>query len=108
MPQLFGDVILGRKNLPASYHLCVVLDDALQGITHVTRGEDLFPATHVHRLLQELLDLPVPRYRHHGLIRDESAKRLSKHDKATGLRALREAGLTVKDIVKLIGMERER
>lgn len=104
-PELFGDAVLGRKEVPASYHLCVVLDDALQGITHVTRGEDLFPATHIHRLLQALLDLPVPLYRHHGLIRDDKAKRLSKHDKATSLRALRQAGLDVKDIRALIGLD---
>lgn len=103
-PYLFGDVVLARKDMPVSYHLCVTVDDALQNISHVTRGEDLFPATHVHRLLQALLDLPVPLYRHHRLVRDEEGKRLSKHNKSTGLRDLRAQGVSVSEIRKYIGL----
>ncbi len=91
---LHGDVVLARKDTPASYHLAVTVDDALQGVTLVTRGEDLFAATHVHRLLQALLDLPTPRYRHHALLVDAAGRRLAKRDKALTLRALREAGRT--------------
>jgi glutamyl-Q tRNA(Asp) synthetase len=93
-PSLLGDVVLARKDTPASYHLAVTLDDALQGVTLVTRGEDLLPATHVHRLLQALLDLPEPAYHHHPLLIDETGKRLSKRHGALAIRALREAGLT--------------
>lgn len=93
-PAVFGDVVLARKDTPASYHLAVVVDDALQGITLVTRGEDLLEATHLHRLLQALLGLPVPEWRHHGLITDEKGKRLAKRDDARSLRSLREAGWT--------------
>lgn len=93
-PAVFGDVVLARKDTPASYHLAVVVDDALQGITLVTRGEDLLEATHLHRLLQALLGLPVPEWRHHGLITDENGKRLAKRDDARSLRSLREAGWT--------------
>ncbi len=102
-PEMFGDVVLARKETPASYHLAVTVDDALQGVTLVTRGEDLFDATHVHRLLQALLILPVPEYRHHGLIADESGKRLAKRDKAATLRALREAGKTSAEVRALAG-----
>jgi glutamyl-Q tRNA(Asp) synthetase len=91
-PELLGDVVLARKDVPTSYHLAVTVDDALQGVTLVTRGADLFAATHIHRLLQALLDLPVPRYRHHRLLTDASGKRFAKRDKALTLRALREAG----------------
>ncbi len=91
-PAIFGDVVLARKDTPASYHLSVVVDDALQGVTLVTRGNDLFAATHLHRLLQALLALPVPRYRHHKLIGDASGKRLAKRDAATALKTLRDAG----------------
>jgi glutamyl-Q tRNA(Asp) synthetase len=91
---VFGDVVLARKDTPASYHLAVVVDDALQGITLVTRGEDLLEATHLHRLLQELLDLPVPEWHHHRLITDETGKRLAKRDDARSLRSLRTAGWT--------------
>ena len=91
---LHGDVVLARKDTPTSYHLAVTVDDALQGVTLVTRGEDLFAATHVHRLLQALLDLPTPRYRHHALLVDAAGRRLAKRDKALTLRALREAGHT--------------
>lgn len=93
-PGVFGDVVLARKDTPASYHLAVVVDDALQGITLVTRGEDLFEASHLHRLLQELLGLPVPKWRHHRLIVDETGKRLAKRDDARSLRHLRELGWT--------------
>lgn len=93
-PAVFGDVVLARKDTPASYHLAVVVDDALQGIKLVTRGEDLLEATHLHRLLQALLGLPVPEWRHHRLITDESGKRLAKRDDARSLRSLRDAGWT--------------
>lgn len=92
-PEMFGDVVLARKDTPASYHLCVVHDDALQGVTLVTRGNDLFLATHLHRLLQALLDLPVPEYRHHVLVTDEAGRRLAKRDRARTLRELRAEGL---------------
>lgn len=91
---VFGDVVLARKDTPASYHLAVVVDDALQGITLVTRGEDLLEATHLHRLLQALLGLPVPEWHHHRLITDETGKRLAKRDDARSLRSLRAAGWT--------------
>ena len=89
---LGGDVVLARRDLPASYHLCVVVDDALQGVTLVTRGEDLLESTHVQRLIQALLDLPEPSYAHHRLIRNDAGERLSKRDGALSIRALREAG----------------
>lgn len=97
-PDVFGDVVLARKDTPASYHLAVVVDDALQGITLVTRGEDLLEATHLHRLLQALLGLPVPEWWHHGLIVDENGKRLAKRDDARSLRSLREAGWTAERV----------
>jgi glutamyl-Q tRNA(Asp) synthetase len=93
-PTLFGDIVLARKEMPAAYHLAVVLDDAHQGVTLVTRGNDLFGATHVQRLLQALLELPVPAYAHHRLILDENGKKFSKRDQAVTLRSLREAGVT--------------
>lgn len=98
-PAVFGDVVLARKETPASYHLAVVVDDALQGITLVTRGEDLLPASHLHRLLQELLGLPVPEWQHHRLITDENGKRLAKRDDARSLRSLREAGWTPQQVI---------
>jgi glutamyl-Q tRNA(Asp) synthetase len=91
-PTPLGDVVLARKDTPASYHLAVTLDDALQGVTLVTRGIDLAPATHVHRVLQAVLGLPVPRYRHHRLLTDRAGRRLAKRDGASTIRALREAG----------------
>jgi len=103
-PQGFGDVIIARKDVPTSYHLAVTMDDALQGVTHVTRGQDLFPATYIHRILQVLLDLPEPRYRHHGLIRDEAGRRLSKSARDKGLRELRASGATPQAIRQLIGL----
>ncbi|RED11393.1 tRNA glutamyl-Q(34) synthetase GluQRS [Pontivivens insulae] len=89
-----GDVVLARRDIGTSYHVAVVVDDAAQGVTHVTRGQDLFPATPLHRLLQALLDLPVPVWRHHGLIRDDAGKRLAKRDDARAIRQLRADGWT--------------
>ncbi len=91
-PLSHGDVVLARKDAPTSYHLAVTVDDTLQGVTLVTRGEDLFAATHVHRLLQALLGLPTPRYRHHPLITDANGRRFAKRDRAMTLRRLRETG----------------
>lgn len=94
VPDRLGEVIVARKDAPTSYHLAVTHDDALQGVTHVIRGADLFHATHVHALLQALLDLPTPLYRHHRLITDEEGKRFAKRDQASTIRALREAGVS--------------
>ncbi len=102
-PEIFGDIVVARKEFPASYHLAVVMDDALQGVTLVTRGEDLFAATHVQRLLQHLLELPVPRYRHHDLVRDASGARLAKRDAAPSLRSLRAEGRTPQAIREELG-----
>jgi glutamyl-Q tRNA(Asp) synthetase len=102
-PATWGDVIVARKETPTSYHLSVVIDDALQGVTHVVRGRDLFWSTSVHRLLQALLGLPAPVYHHHRLILDDAGKKLSKSTKATGLRELRAAGATPADIRRLVG-----
>jgi glutamyl-Q tRNA(Asp) synthetase len=103
-PKIWGDVILGRKDAPASYHLAVTLDDARQGITDVVRGRDLFWSTAVQRLLQELLGLPVPQYHHHDLILDVTGRKLSKSRGDTALRHLREGGLAPGDIVRMIGL----
>ena len=103
-PGRWGDVILARRDVPTSYHLSVTVDDALQGITDVVRGEDLFHATSVHRLLQALLGLPAPRYHHHRLIRDEAGRKLSKSDGATGLADLRAAGVSPPEICRLVGL----
>jgi glutamyl-Q tRNA(Asp) synthetase len=100
----WGDVVLGRKDTPTSYHLAVVIDDALQGVTDVVRGEDLFWATGVHRLLQRLLDLPAPTYHHHRLIRDAEGRKLAKSTHATGLRELRAQGAGPADIRKRVGL----
>lgn len=94
VPTEYGDVVLARKEFPASYHLCVVVDDAEQGVTHVTRGEDLFDATHIHRALQAVLGLPTPLYQHHALLCDNAGKRLAKRDGARSLASLRESGYT--------------
>lgn len=102
-PARFGDVVLARKDAPSSYHLAVTVDDALQGVTLVTRGEDLFEATHVHRLLQALLDLPVPEYHHHGLLAGPDGRRFAKRDRAPTLQALREDGKTPEDVRHLAG-----
>jgi len=103
-PAQFGDIVIARKDFPASYHLSVTLDDALQGVTLVTRGEDLLAATHIHRLLQALLDLPVPDYLHHRLVRDDAGRRLAKRDNAATLFALREAGITPSQVRGMIGI----
>ena len=92
-PELFGDVVLARKDIPASYHLCVTHDDALQGITLVTRGVDLRPATGLHRLLQHIMGWPAPRYSHHALLCDSTGRRLAKRDGAVSIRSMREAGM---------------
>lgn len=92
-PLAHGDVVLARKDAPASYHLAVTIDDAFQGVTHVVRGRDLFDATHVHRLLQALLGLPTPVYRHHPLLADADGRRLAKRDGAPTLAALRDRGM---------------
>jgi glutamyl-Q tRNA(Asp) synthetase len=103
-PERWGDVILARKETPTSYHLSVAIDDALQGVTEVVRGEDLFWSTSVHRLLQHLLGLPQPSYRHHRLIRDAMGQKLSKSTAATGLRELRSAGAAPAEIRRLVGL----
>jgi glutamyl-Q tRNA(Asp) synthetase len=103
-PEAWGDVILARKETPTSYHLSVVIDDALQGVSEVVRGEDLFWSTSVHRLLQRLLGLPPPSYRHHRLILDGEGRKLSKSSEATGLRELRAGGATPADIRRLAGL----
>jgi glutamyl-Q tRNA(Asp) synthetase len=103
-PEAWGDVILARKETPTSYHLSVVVDDALQDISEIVRGQDLFHATSVHRLLQVLLRLPEPVYRHHGLLRDEGGRKLSKSTSSTGLRELRAAGATPARIRQLVGL----
>lgn len=102
-PETFGDVVLARKETPTSYHLSVTVDDAIQGVTLVTRGEDLLAATHVHRLLQVLLDLPVPAYRHHRLLTNSAGRRLAKRDRAATLRDLRAKGATPEDVRALAG-----
>lgn len=103
-PERWGDVVIVRKDIPASYHLAVVVDDARQGITHVTRGLDLFAATDVHRLLQVFLELPELIYHHHRLITDANGRKLSKSARDTSLRALRAAGVTPQDVRRLIGL----
>lgn len=103
-PQRWGDAIIVRKDVPASYHLSVVVDDARQGVTHVTRGRDLFAATDLQRLLQELLDLPEPVYSHHRVICWADGRKLSKSNQDMGLRALRDEGATPADIRKVIGL----
>jgi glutamyl-Q tRNA(Asp) synthetase len=102
-PKIFGDVVLARKDTPTSYHLAVTVDDALQGVTLVTRGRDLFPASHLHRLLQALLGLPVPEYRHHGLIDGPDGRRLAKRDHAATLRQLRGSGTTAAEVRAMVG-----
>jgi glutamyl-Q tRNA(Asp) synthetase len=105
VPEILGDVVLARKDVPTSYHLSVTVDDALQGVTLVTRGRDLFHATHLHRLLQALLGLPVPDYHHHGLLTNDRGERLAKRDKAVSLRALRESGRTPAEVRAMAGFE---
>lgn len=105
-PARWGDSVLARKDIPASYHISVVVDDALQGVTTVVRGEDLFMATSLHRLLQALLDLPTPSYHHHRLLLDASGRKLSKSLRAKPIRTLRQEGLDPAAARKQIGFER--
>ncbi|MCU0794953.1 MAG: tRNA glutamyl-Q(34) synthetase GluQRS [Akkermansiaceae bacterium] len=101
-PTLLGDAILARRDIGTSYHLAVVVDDAAQEITHVTRGEDLLPATHLHRLLQNLLGLPKPLYLHHPLVTDEQGRRLAKRDHDRSLRSYRDSGLSPGEILAIL------
>jgi glutamyl-Q tRNA(Asp) synthetase len=102
-PEILGDVVLARKDTPTSYHLSVTVDDDLQGVTLVTRGQDLFSATHLHRLLQALLGLAAPDYHHHGLLVNEQGERLAKRDGARSLRSLREAGHGAAEVRAMAG-----
>ncbi len=103
-PETWGDVVIARKETPTSYHLSVVVDDALQGVTHIVRGQDLQKATSVHRVLQTLLGLPAPLYHHHRLILDAEGRKLSKSTQATALRELRAQGRTLADIRRIVGL----
>ena len=102
-PERWGDAVIVRKDVPASYHLAVVVDDARQGVTHVTRGQDIMPATGLHRLLQVLLELPEPVYSHHRLIRWSDGRKLSKSSGDMGLRSLRQEGASAEDLKRAIG-----
>jgi glutamyl-Q tRNA(Asp) synthetase len=104
-PESLGDVVLARRDAPASYHLCVTVDDHLQGVTLVTRGVDLFHATHIHRLLQAVLGLNVPTYAHHLLLTNAAGERLSKRDGAASLCALRGAGRSAAEVRAMAGFE---
>ena len=99
-----GDIVLARRDFGTSYHLSVVVDDAAQEITNIIRGQDLFQATHIHVLLQRLLSLPTPIYRHHRLIRDENGKRLAKRDDARSIDSYRQSGASAAHIRELIGL----
>ena len=101
-PAIFGDVVLSRKDIPSSYHLSVVVDDAMQNVTHVTRGRDLQSATAVHRLLQILLGLPEPIYMHHRLVQNPEGRKLSKRAGDSGLRQLRQDGMSAKEVIALL------
>ena len=103
-PLLFGDVVLARKDMPAAYHLAVVVDDAFQNVSLVTRGEDLLAAAHIQRLLQALLGLPEPAYAHHRLILDAAGRKFSKRDGAVTLKGLRQAGVTPQNILTRLGL----
>jgi glutamyl-Q tRNA(Asp) synthetase len=103
-PEVWGDVVVGRKETMTSYHLSVVVDDALQGVTHVVRGQDLFAATGVHRLLQALLGLPAPLYHHHRLILGTDGRKLAKSARSMSLRALRGNGVTPAEIRRMVGL----
>lgn len=103
-PERWGDAVILRKDVPASYHLAVVVDDARQGVTHVTRGQDLYAATDIHRLLQVLMGLPEPVYHHHRLLTDEEGRKLSKSTEATDLASLRAQGLTPAEIRARVGL----
>lgn len=104
LTERIGDVVLARKDFPASYHLAVVVDDAAQGVTHVTRGADLAGAAPLHRLLQALLGRPTPSYRHHRLIRDDAGRRLAKRDRDAGVETMRAAGWTPAEIRQMVGL----
>lgn len=104
-PELGGDVVLARKDVGVAYHLAVTVDDALQGITHVIRGRDLFEATHVQRLLQALLGLPTPLYRHHALLTGPDGKRFAKRDRAETLRSLRDRGMSPATLRRELGFD---
>ena len=104
-PQMLGDIVLVRKDIGCSYHLAVVVDDALQGVTRITRGEDLFEATHLQRLLQALLGLPTPEYQHHPLISDASGRRLAKRDEAETLQSLRMRGVSAQEVRQRLGFK---
>jgi glutamyl-Q tRNA(Asp) synthetase len=106
-PRAQGDVVLARKDLGTSYHMAVTVDDAAQGVSLVTRGADLFEASHVHRLLQALLGLPVPEWHHHRLLSDAGGQRLAKRNDAVSLRALREAGHSAAEVIAMCGIEEE-
>ena len=103
-PEELGDVVLARKDIGTSYHLAVTVDDAVQGVNFICRGMDLFAATHVHRLLQQILDLPVPVYHHHALLRDASGDKLAKRLGSQSLKELRESGVTAADIRARLGL----
>ena len=105
-PLMWGDVVVARKDMPTSYHLAVTVDDALQGVTDVVRGQDLFWSTSIHRLLQALLGLPEPVYHHHRLILDADGRKLSKSTEAKSLRDLRAGGATPQDIRRMVGLGR--
>ena len=104
-PARWGDVVLARKETPTSYHVSVVIDDALQGVTQVVRGADLFWSTGLHRLLQALLDLPAPLYHHHRLLLGADGRKLSKSTQATALRSLRDKGSSARDIRRMVGLD---
>jgi glutamyl-Q tRNA(Asp) synthetase len=104
-PERWGDAVIVRKDVATSYHLAVVVDDAWQGVTHVTRGRDLYAATDLHRLLQVLLDLPAPLYHHHRLIADAAGRKLAKSARDTSLKALRESGCTPADVRSMVGLD---
>ena len=104
VPQIWGDIVLARRDVPTSYHLAVAVDDALQGVTDVVRGRDLFWSTSIHRLLQALLGLPEPIYHHHRLILDADGRKLSKSTRAQSLRELRAAGANAADVRRMVGL----
>ncbi|MEM7289906.1 MAG: glutamate--tRNA ligase family protein, partial [Pseudomonadota bacterium] len=107
-PDAWGDVVLARKDTPASYHLCCVVDDALQGISHVVRGMDLYHSTSIHVLLQSVLDLPNPFYRHHKLVRDDTGDKLSKSAKARSIKSVRQSGISAEEVrSSLLGSDAE-
>lgn len=103
-PERWGDAVIVRKDVPTSYHLAVVVDDAWQDVTHVTRGRDLYAATDLHRLLQVLLDLPAPVYHHHRLVTDVAGRKLAKSARDTSLRALRSQGITPAEVRRMVGL----